>query len=340
VATEYTYNTDGALTADQNKGISSVTYNVLGKASIINFTDGRKIEYTYDAGGNKLKMKNFQGTTLKLTTDYLGGFVYEDGALKFFGSPEGRVVKNGSAFEYQYAIADHQGNTRVVFTSATVAPVAPTATFEGDANDGASQYQNIVAGNVVSFVGANHTTGGIKVLRMNQTTKIAATKSVEVFPGDKVDLEVWEYHEGTAGFGTTSTPMTTLITMVAGAFGGVEGGPGESGLIYSGVNSAIGAYVPPGNQGSARPAAYLNYILFDKNYKVLDMGWQLAPDVTFTKQKLSFNTVNVKEPGYIFVYLSYDNDSNNCLPAVAFAKAGVYFDDLKVTHYANQHSSI
>src|SRR5690606_2712388 len=61
-------------------------------------------------------------------------------------------------------------------------------------------------------------------------------------------------------------------------------------------------------------------------------GWQPAPDVTFTKQKLPFNTINVKQEGYLFAYLSYDNDSNNCLPAIALAKAGVYFDDLKVTH--------
>jgi RHS repeat-associated protein len=52
------------------------------------------------------------------------------------------------------------------------------------------------------------------------------------------------------------------------------------------------------------------------------MGWQLAPATTFTKQKLSFSTLNIKEPGTIFIYLSYDNDSNNW----------VYFDDLKVTH--------
>src|SRR5690606_2084603 len=41
--TEYTYDVNGNLTADQNKGISSVVYNLLGKASQVNFTDGRHI---------------------------------------------------------------------------------------------------------------------------------------------------------------------------------------------------------------------------------------------------------------------------------------------------------
>lgn len=322
VTTEYTYDPNGSILTDQNKGVSAITYNVLGKAAVINFSDGRKIEYTYDATGNKLTMKTYQGVTLLSTTDYAGSYVYENSVLSFFGSPEGRVVKKASVYEYEYSISDHQGNTRVVFTSVTPAAVAPVSTLEGDANDGSSQYTNIVPGNVVSFTAANHTAGGIKVVRMNQTYKIGPSKSVKVYPGDQIDMEVWEYHEGNSGFGTTSTPLTTLVTMVSGAFGGVSGGVGDPGLIYNGVNSALNGFLPSGNQGSARPAAYLNYILFDKDYKVLDMGWQLAPATTFTKQKLSFPTLQIKEAGYVFVYLSYDNDSNNW----------VYFDDMKVTH--------
>jgi RHS repeat-associated protein len=62
--------------------------------------------------------------------------------------------------------------------------------------------------------------------------------------------------------------------------------------------------------------------LYDKNYKVLDMGWQLAPATTFTKQKLSFPTLNVEQAGYLFTWLSYDDASNNW----------VYFDDFKVNY--------
>ncbi|HEY3387708.1 MAG TPA: RHS repeat-associated core domain-containing protein, partial [Saprospiraceae bacterium] len=254
--------------------------------------------------------------------DYVNGFVYENNALSFFASPEGRVVKNGSNLEYQYAIADNQGNTRVVFTSATPAPVAPIATFEGDANDGGNQYLNVNGTFVVSNGSANHTPGGSVAIRMNQTYKIGPAKSVKVYPGDKIDMEVWEYHENPSGFGTTSTPVNSLINSVAGAFGGVNGGAGESGLVYNGVNSAITSFGTGGNQGDNRPAAYLNYILVDKDYKVLDAGWQVAPGATFTKQKISFPTKEIKEAGFIYVWLSYDDDSPNW----------VYFDDFKVTH--------
>jgi RHS repeat-associated protein len=323
VATEYTYDATGSMLTDQNKKISNVIYNVLGKPTTILFTDNRKVEYIYDAAGNKLTMKTYAaGGIPQLTTDYVNGFVYENNVLSIFSSPEGRVVNNSGTLEYQYSIADHQGNTRVVFSSVTPAASAPTATFEGDGNDGAAQYLNVNAANVVSFGSANHTASGSKVVRMNQTYKTGPAKSIHVYPGDQVDIEVWEYHEGTSGFGTTSTPLTTLITNVAAAFGGVSGAAGESGSIYNGVNAAMTSFGTGGNQGDSRPAAYLNYILFDKNYNVLDAGWQLAPSTTFTKQKLSFPTKNIKEEGYIYTWLSYDDDSNN------FA----YFDDFKVTH--------
>jgi RHS repeat-associated protein len=158
---------------------------------------------------------------------------------------------------------------------------------------------------------------------MNQMYKVGPAKSLKVYPGDKVDMEVWEYHEGSSGFGTSTTGTSALINLIATAFGGVSGGGGESQMIYDGVTDAITAFgVGGGNQGSSRPAAYINYLLFDKDYNPLDMGYTVVPDVTFTKQQLSIPTLNIEEEGYVFVYLSYDNDSPNW----------VYFDDFKVIH--------
>ncbi len=40
--TEYTYDVNGNVLTDLNKGISGITYNVLGKPTQITFSDGRK----------------------------------------------------------------------------------------------------------------------------------------------------------------------------------------------------------------------------------------------------------------------------------------------------------
>ena len=123
----------------------------------VTIADGNSISYFYNAAGKKLQMKTYQGSTLQHTTDYVGGFVYVDGTLSFFGTPEGRVVKKGNAFEYEYAIADHQGNTRVVFTSATPEPQVSATDFESDPGD----IHNFPdGGNLSSFALFNNTTGG------------------------------------------------------------------------------------------------------------------------------------------------------------------------------------
>ncbi len=319
---EYVYDINGNVIADKNKGITAITYSLIGKPILVSFTDGRKVEYVYDASGAKLTMRTYAAgnSTAQVITDYVNGIVYENNALSFFSSPEGRVVKKGTTLEYQYNITDHQGNTRVLFTSATPEVDAPVARFEGDASDGIDSYEGVDVNRVVTLpLAAN---SGTHVIQMNQAYKVGPARSIAVFPGDKVDIEVWEYHEGVSGWGTTSSPVTTLITAIAGTFGGVAGAPGESGMIYNGVNSAVTTFLPGGNQGDNRPSAYLNYILFDKDYNVLDMGWKAAPETTFTKQKLQFNTLNIAEPGYVYVYLSYEGESNNF----------VYFDDMKVTH--------
>jgi RHS repeat-associated protein len=319
--TDYTYDFSGNVTSDKNKGMDSIRYNMFGKVVRIKFSDGKVVKYTYDASGAKLTMKTYSGDTLKTTTDYANGFVYENGVLSFFGAPEGRVVNANGTLYHEYSIADHQGNTRVVFSSATPAADSPLATFESDSNDKASEYLNSST-NLVTFLSANHTSGGSKVVKMNSTYKFGPAKSVRVYPGDKIDMEVWEYHEGSSGFGTGSPSLATVINNAAGLFGGVSAAGGESGLIYDGFDDGLTFFGVGGNQGDTRPAAYLNFILLDDDYKVVDAGWQLAPATTFTKQKLSFPTKTIKTAGYIYVWLSYEDESTNW----------VYFDDFKVTH--------
>ncbi|MBL7840584.1 MAG: hypothetical protein JNJ75_10620 [Cyclobacteriaceae bacterium] len=317
---EFTYDTAGNVLKDLNKGISSIAYNFLSKPTQVNFTDGKKIEYTYDAGGNKLVQKIYQGATLLTTTEYVNGFVYDNGTLSFFGSPEGRVVNTGGTLSYEYSIADHQGNTRVVFTSATPAVDAPVATFE-DGDNGTTQYLNV---NPVASTAGNHTPSGGKAVRLNQATPIGPAKSIRVFPGDQVTAEVWAYYESANGYGTTSNTLATIMGAVATVFGGVSGGTGETGKIYSGVNGAFTATGLAGNQGDEVPAAYLNYIVFDKNYNLLGMDWQPITEASkLTKAKIEFDEpIKIIEEGYVYIYLSYENQSNNF----------VYFDDMKVSH--------
>ena len=70
------------------------------------------------------------------------------------------------------------------------------------------------------------------------------------------------------------------------------------------------------------PSAYLNYFLFDKNHNMLDLGYKLVDPTTWQKNRNFISDIKIKEAGYIFVFLSYDNTQSTNF---------VYFDDLNIT---------
>jgi hypothetical protein len=270
--TEYTYSNYGSMTVDNNKGISGITYNVLGKPSTVTFTDGRTVVYTYSGSGEKLRMAvTVSGVTT--TTDYVGAYVYEASTLKFFGSPEGRVVKNGSNHEYQYAIADHQGNTRVVFSSVTPTPAAYTADMEAAANADYQNYSNRVNWELMDHTDFSGSTYSYSQKLMGSAnSQVGVAKSFKVYPGDKVKIEAYAKYYNPTGTGSN---LAGFAGALLSAFSLSAPGPGEVGTPSAGVNT-WGSIVATGggNGGSTYPKAFVNLLVFDKNYNFLDIAWE------------------------------------------------------------------
>src|SRR5690606_16321370 len=111
---DYVYDTMGNLKTDKNKNIERINYNHLNLPVEVFFDTG-KISYTYDAAGTRLakKVEPTSGTTV--TTDYLGGFQYEDNDLQFFFQPEGYVKKDNNNYLYVFQYKDHLGNVRLSY---------------------------------------------------------------------------------------------------------------------------------------------------------------------------------------------------------------------------------
>ena len=115
-ADEYTYDNNGNLTKDSNKGISNIAYNCLNLPSTVTFSDGSTITYSYSADGTKLRMVHtISGTTTQ--KDYCANVVYENGIQKMLLTEEGYVDLSASTPTYYYYLKDHQGNNRVVLSS-------------------------------------------------------------------------------------------------------------------------------------------------------------------------------------------------------------------------------
>ncbi|WP_167571769.1 DUF6443 domain-containing protein [Aquimarina algiphila] len=124
---DYTYDVNGNMTIDQNKGITNITYNHLNlpeTVSISNSEGTGDITYIYDATGAKLKKISPSGSSL-IETEYAGNYIYKNGTLEFFNHAEGYiepVIANGStaisSFDYIYQYKDHLGNIRLSYKDA------------------------------------------------------------------------------------------------------------------------------------------------------------------------------------------------------------------------------
>jgi len=166
--TEYLYDANGNQTADLNKSIADIKYNLLNLPSKIQFMNGNQTQYIYDAAGTKTAaiyhtapfpvqlplgevsefdpQQFYSGDIMTSHTFYCGNFVYEGGQLSRVLTPEGYVqvttnrnmqLVNGqhtlvTTFtpQHNYFLRDHLGNTRVQLTpTASSMAVADTKSY-------------------------------------------------------------------------------------------------------------------------------------------------------------------------------------------------------------------
>gem|GEM_PF-3512804 len=133
----YVYDANGNLTQDKNKGLT-ITYNYLNLPQTITFDGtqgnaGGTIDFTYDATGKKWRKTVTPTRQCGQVRDYIDGVEYtstlcglilssptpdiihfSDGYIQRDPSTDGNYSWLG--WVYKYALTDHLGNTRVVFS--------------------------------------------------------------------------------------------------------------------------------------------------------------------------------------------------------------------------------
>ena len=105
----YQYDVNGNVSYDARNNVN-IAYNYLNLPESI--SGSQNLSYTYDATGRKLR--KVSGST---ATDYISGIQYTNGRMDFVQTEEGRALKNGGSFAYEYMLADHLGNSRVSIDS-------------------------------------------------------------------------------------------------------------------------------------------------------------------------------------------------------------------------------
>lgn len=331
---EYAYDANGSMTKDDNKGIILIRYNMLNLAEVIKKINGDSIVYTYDATGRKLSQRVF-GSLNKLT-EYVGDYVYEDSTLIFLNHEEGRIVPDTSStasypWEYQYHLKDHLGNVRLTFSEKTTT-TEYLATMEKnpssiETNENA-MFLNMSSSKKLAFY--NHTPGEESEysykLRGSSGEVVGPAKSMEVKPGDLVDLEVYARY---ANLTNTNSSVSTLLASLIGAFSlNPSGGTGlTSENAYNSFSTMFSGGPVVGNafdyEDEDAPKAYLNYILFDKDFIPVDFGFNQVSESAASAHELLSLHVRVRQAGYLYVFLSNENDK----------VVDVWFDDFKIVHH-------
>lgn len=111
---DFSYDENGNMIADMNKGIDSIRYNHMNLVDKVSGSRGQLL-YSYDAAGVKLSKTITEGSNGTTVRNYTGGFEYNGRQLDFIITEEGRVTKQSGGFNYEYNLTDNLGNVRVSF---------------------------------------------------------------------------------------------------------------------------------------------------------------------------------------------------------------------------------
>jgi len=357
-ATDYTYDANGSLTADKNKGIRRIHYNFLHLPDTISMTktDGSSkgnIVYKYDAQGTKWAKIVTDSTVspVKVTTTlYIKGFEYKNDTIQYVSHEEGRTryfwqhyMNGDSSFRqrFDYFEKDHLGNTRVILTDqrdtaqyvATMEAAYRTKENKLFYNIPATSYaRNVASGYPVDLATTNPNDSVIRL--GNNGQKVGPAIILKVMSGDKVTIAT-NYYFNSGGTNGGQLTAQDLINSLANGILSLTGGSHGSFSDLTGsstpLTGALTSFVS-GNNGttSGKPNAYLNWVLLDNQFAYVSTPGQSGAIQVATAgtnggalQSPLGTTINLKTSGYLYIYVS------NASPTW-----DVFFDNLSVMHYA------
>jgi RHS repeat-associated protein len=134
------------------------------------------------------------------------------------------------------------------------------------------------------------------------------------------------YRLNGASAGTPSNPASELLAALAGSIQGVTGGKfglqqvQSSGVLGPGITDLLQSQTDQ-YTGSTRPKAFLNWILLDEQFKIVNSSTGFEPVGADGEFKTFLKTgLPISQNGYLYVYTSNESPVD------------VFFDNLQVTH--------
>jgi RHS repeat-associated protein len=363
-AEEYHYDSCGNVIIDENKSISSITYNYLNKPEKITTSQG-VITYVYDALGNKLQ-KRVHSTgpnpPADEAYDYIGNFIYKQNILQYILNDEGRTrpipIEDGAnsgnfttKFVYDYFIKDHLGNVRSTVTSKPLDGVYLARHEISSANIEQLLFDNIpnVRANKPGSTAINDGFAA-RLDGSIPSQRVGTAIMLQTMPGDRFTISADAYYEGEyqqQDEGPTEDLVSSLMSALTG--GGTYAGIPVSELPDN-VRTITTALNSPGllggldnllnsNYNPNAPKAHLNFLFFNDKLELVPgnsgsiqvpvnpMGWTtINPSmVVGSATAIQNGQVYSNGPGYVIIFI--DNQSLG---------KQVWFDNVMVGHYRGE----
>ncbi|WP_346320974.1 DUF6443 domain-containing protein [Chitinophaga sp. YIM B06452] len=343
---DYVYDPNGNLVFDHNKNIQSIQYNHLNLPSRIHIRGKGTISYIYDANGlkvQKIVVDSTYSPARKTVTDYAGIAVFTNDSLQFVSHEEGRVrpiqpAGQPRSFVYDYFLKDHLGNIRMVLTEeSSTAMYAATMEAERAPVENAL-FSNIDASRTAKPVGypqgdpSAQNEFVAKLNGNNPDKRIGPSIVLKVMAGDTIAIGARAFYKsGGVQEGNGKIPVEGMLSSLIRAIGGGQSGGGHGSGSMSEVQPFSDAFLNndyerlkerdnPEAANPQRPKAYLNFVLFDEQFKLVEenSGVKQVKAEPEQLQALSQEKMVMQKSGFLYVYTSNETPQD------------VYFDDVVV----------
>lgn len=141
------------------------------------------------------------------------------------------------------------------------------------------------------------------------------------------------YFQNNTGGSSANSPVPVLEILAGflggptgGVAAGAHGGVTASGLegnnnAVSGINALLGAQTGESGGTPSVPKAYINYILFDEQFKSVSAGFSKVGSAGTVKDHYNeLKNLEIEKNGFVYIYVSNESPVN------------VFFDNLQVVH--------
>jgi RHS repeat-associated protein len=224
--------------------------------------------------------------------------------LPIYGSGKiGNAYRQPDHLNFNYELTDHLGNVRTTFSNVQLMAMA---SMELDRDDHENQYfDNLHTRHIDPLMAYQWQYSA----RLFAGAPIGPSITTPVKAGAALKLEVKaKYLEPQGGFDPNILTSGIMGLITNNLNTGAIGEAGVMAGIVDNLNTELAATALVNTQNAIAPKAYLQYILFDDAYEVVDHGYTLVSDAANGTHETLTLTADIESDGYLYAYLVNESE--------------------------------